>query len=155
MNQQRWDITFMKMAILMAERHSKDYTRVGALLAKESYPLSFGYNGIIRGYPDFDLKNREKKLVYTEHAERNALLNALRNHIDVRGATLYCTRFPCHECMKAIIQAGVKRIVYMEDKAYEEGHWSSSVGSSIDMALVCEVVLVPYSKEEIYASPLV
>lgn len=155
MNQQKWDITFLKMAVLMAERHSKDSTKVGALLARESYPLSFGYNGVIRGYPDFDLKDRDRKLVYTEHAERNALLNALRNHTDIKDATLYCTRFPCHECMKAIIQAGVKRIVYLENQDYEHGHWFCSVGFSKDMALVCEVTLIPYIQEDIYASPLV
>lgn len=153
MNQEKWDITFLKQALLVAERHSKDTTKVGALIARESYPLSFGYNGIIRGYPDFGLEDRTKKLTYTEHAEKNALFNALRNNINIVGSTMYCTRFPCHECTKAIIQSGIKRIVYIED--YGTDKWRESVEASLDMTRKCEIQLVSYAKDLIYASPTI
>lgn len=140
---------FLDMADMVACTHSKDpNTKVGAVIAKESYPLSFGYNGIIRGYPDAThiLENRDLKLIYTEHAERNAIYNAVRNNINIMGASIYVTHFPCHECMRAIIQSGLSRVVWYSNEEYLSGKWKKSVEHSMDMAKQCEVNVVVYHR---------
>jgi dCMP deaminase len=72
--------------------------------------VSVGYNGFPSGVHDHETRyaNRETKLMFVCHAERNALDNS---PVNVEGATLYCTLFPCNECVKSIIQRGIKRVV--------------------------------------------
>jgi dCMP deaminase len=72
--------------------------------------ISVGYNGFPAGVHDHVTRyaNRETKLMFVCHAERNALDNS---PVNVEGATLYCTLFPCNECVKSIIQRGIKRVV--------------------------------------------
>ena len=97
---------------------SKDpRTKVGAVLVNETKQvLSVGYNGFPRGV--FDMPNRYEdrptKLMFVAHAERNALDNCFT---DTRGSTLYVTLPPCNECVKSIIQKGVKRIVSLTSDA--------------------------------------
>lgn len=101
--------------------------RVGAVIVKEGRPLVNGYNGTPPGYSNgtdlFDpervwadedqrVEHREWSAQYEVHAEMNALLYAARKGISVEGATLYCTLQPCHNCLKHMLCAGVKRVVY-------------------------------------------
>lgn len=132
----KWHNTFIEMAFLVAENHSKDPSqKVGAIIVNDTYPLSFGYNGIIRGYPDKEeiLQDRDKKLIYAEHAERNAIYNACRNNINISQSTIYCTHPCCHECARAIIQSGIKSVGMVYNEEFLKGKWNSSIKSALDM----------------------
>lgn len=116
-----WDQYFMGIAILSAQRSKDEHTQVGACLVNDHNKiLSVGYNGMPTGCDDDDMPwEREgdplhTKYFYVCHAELNAILNYGGGSLD--GARVYVTLFPCNECAKAIIQAGIKRIVYDSDK---------------------------------------
>lgn len=116
-----WDEYFMGVAMLSGMRSKDPNTQVGAcIVSKENKILSMGYNGLPIGCSDDDFPwEREgdelnTKYLYTTHSELNAILNYRGGSLD--GATLYVTLFPCNECAKAIIQAGIKQIVYDCDK---------------------------------------
>ncbi len=117
-----WDEYFMGIALLSAQRSKDSNTQVGACIVNhENKILSLGYNGMPTGCCDDDMPwEREAespvdtKYMYVCHAELNAILNRSSGSLD--GAKLYVTLFPCNECAKAIIQSGIKEIVYMSDK---------------------------------------
>ena len=116
-----WDEYFMGLAALSALRSKDPNTQIGACIVNEDKRIiGIGYNGFPIGIHDKSLpwKNKDKdvnktKYPYVVHAELNAILNATR---PTKGATLYTCLFPCNECVKAIIQSGIKEIVYMLDK---------------------------------------
>lgn len=116
-----WDEYFMGIAILSAERSKDNNTQVGACIVNdENKILSLGYNGMPMGCND-DFMPWERdgnplntKYMYVCHAEMNAILNCPHGVLD--GAKVYVTLFPCNECAKAIIQSGIKEIVYLSDK---------------------------------------
>ena len=116
MNVQNWDKRFLKIAEEVS-RWSKDpSTKVGAVIVGDKHQIvSQGYNGFPRGFQDSleRLENKEVKYMYTIHAEANALYNALYNGVCVDGCTIYVHGLPCCvECAKAIVQSGIKRVVY-------------------------------------------
>ena len=116
-----WDEYFMGVALLTAERSKDPSTQVGACIVnKDKKIISTGYNGAPIGYDDDKYMNWERegdflntKYAYVCHAELNAILNSPS---PVTGCTIYVALFPCNECAKAIIQSGIKEIVYMSDK---------------------------------------
>lgn len=117
-----WDEYFMGVAILSAQRSKDPNTQVGACIVSEDKKIiGVGYNGFPRGCSDDDLpwaRNGDwsnTKYPYVCHAELNAILNT-NNSALLRGATLYVDLFPCNECAKAVIQSGIKRVVYLSDK---------------------------------------
>lgn len=106
-----WDIRLLDLAFHIREWSKDPSTKVGAVIANDDHQvLSLGYNGFPRGVRDLKSRydDRETKLLYVAHAERNALDNAF---MDVRGATLYSTLCPCNECAKSIIQRGIRKVV--------------------------------------------
>ena len=114
-----WDEYFMGVAKLAAHRSKDPSTQVGAcIVSPENIIISTGYNGMPQGCSDDDFPwNRdgeETKYPYVVHAELNAILNATGR--DLRGSRVYVALFPCNECAKAIIQSGVKEVVYLSDK---------------------------------------
>ena len=116
-----WDDYFMGVALLAAERSKDPNTQVGACIVDEHKRiLSTGYNGFPHGCSDDDFPwNRdesvgETKYQFVVHAELNAILNSRGKSL--AGSTLYVGLFPCNECAKAIIQAGVSEVVYLSDK---------------------------------------
>lgn len=116
-----WDNYFMGVALLAAKRSKDPNTQVGAcIVSKDKKILSIGYNGAPNGYNDDLLPWSNKgdfintKYAYICHAELNAILN--NNGLDLRGSTIYVDLFPCNECAKAIIQSGIKEVVYKSDK---------------------------------------
>ena len=115
-----WDEYFMGIALLSAQRSKDASTQVGACIVDENNKiLSLGYNGMPTGCADDcmpwgrDGEALDTKYMYVCHAELNAILNS---KIPPMGAILYVTLFPCNECAKAIIQSGIKELVYMSDK---------------------------------------
>ncbi len=133
-----WDEYFMGIALLSAQRSKDNSTQVGACIVNEQHKiLSLGYNGMPTGCNDDDMpwdragNPLDTKYLYVCHAELNAILNA--DIGSLRGATVYVTLFPCNECTKAIIQTGIKEIVYLDDKYHDT---DSTVASRrmLDMA---------------------
>ena len=114
-----WDEYFMGIAMLAAKRSKDPSTQVGCcIVSQENIIISTGYNGMPKGCSDdeypWDRVGEETKYPYVVHAELNAVLNA--NGRDLRGSKLYVALFPCNECAKAIIQSGVKEVLYLSDK---------------------------------------
>ena len=119
-----WDEYFMGIALLSAMRSKDNNSQVGAcIVSPENKILSLGYNGMPIGCNDDDMpweregEDLETKYMYVCHSELNAILNSPHN--DLTGARMYVTLFPCNECAKAIIQSGIKTVVYDCDK-YED-----------------------------------
>lgn len=116
-----WDEYFMALAKISGERSKDPNSQVGACIVDENNKIvSLGYNGAPIGYDDDKdmIWDREgeflnTKYAYVVHSEMNAILNANKS---VRGCKIYVTLFPCNECAKALIQAGIKEIVYLSDK---------------------------------------
>lgn len=116
-----WDEYFMGVAILSGMRSKDPNTQVGAcIVSQDNKILSMGYNGFPVGCSDDEFPwtregdPLENKYFYTTHSELNAILNYRGGSLE--GAKLYVSLFPCNECAKAIIQAGIKTIVYDSDK---------------------------------------
>ena len=116
-----WDEYFMGVAQLAAKRSKDPSTQVGCCVVDEQNRiLSTGYNGFPQGCSDDEFPwNRdeslgETKYAYVVHAELNAILN--NRGKSLAGAKLYVGLFPCHECAKAIIQAGIREVIYLSDK---------------------------------------
>ena len=114
-----WDEYFMGIAMLAAKRSKDPNTQVGAcIVSPENIIISTGYNGMPKGCSDdeypWEREGEQTKYPYVVHAELNAILNA--NGRDLRGSRLYVALFPCNECAKAIIQSGVKEVLYLSDK---------------------------------------
>lgn len=117
-----WDEYFMGVAYLAAQRSKDPNTQVGAcIVSNENKILSIGYNGFPMGcsddeFPwDRDGKGPEDcKYFYSTHSELNAILNYRGGSLE--GSKLYVTLFPCNECAKAIIQSGIRTLVYGCDK---------------------------------------
>ena len=120
-----WDEYFMGVAELSAMRSKDPHTQVGCCIVSPDHKiLSMGYNGFPRGCSDDDFPWKregpplENKYFYTTHSELNAILNYRGGSLE--GSSLYVTLVPCNECAKAIIQAGIKEIVYDSDKYENE-----------------------------------
>ena len=116
-----WDEYFMGIAMLSALRSKDPNTKVGACIVdKNNKVVSIGYNGMPCNLPEEELswnkgEGLDSKYLYVCHAEFNAILNT-RDGAALKGCTLYVTLFPCNECAKAVIQTGIKEIVYLDNK---------------------------------------
>lgn len=116
-----WDEYFMGVAMLAAKRSKDPNSQVGAcIVSQENKILSIGYNGFPKGCSDDEFPwEREgdtlnTKYAYVAHSELNAILNYRGGSLE--GTKLYVTLFPCNECAKACIQAGITEIIYDCDK---------------------------------------
>ena len=143
-----WDGFFMGIALLSAQRSKDSNTQVGAcIVSEENKILSVGYNGMPIGCSDDEMpwgkegEALDTKYPYVCHAELNAILNY--NGGSLKGAKLYTTLFPCNECAKAIIQSGIKEIVYLEDKYAT----TDSVKASKKMFDLVHISYKPYKME--------
>ena len=116
-----WDEYFMGIASLSALRSKDPNTKVGACIVDDDNKVvSIGYNGMPTGLDEDKLswnkgEGLDSKYLYVCHAEFNAILNT-RDGTALKGCTLYVTLFPCNECTKAIIQTGIKEVVYLDNK---------------------------------------
>ncbi len=116
-----WNQYFMGVAKLSAYRSKDPNTQVGAcIVTPDNKIVGVGYNGLPWGCEDaqFPWNVREgnmydTKYPYVVHAELNAILNSIQK---LHGCRIYVSLFPCHECVKAIIQSGIKEIIYEDDK---------------------------------------
>lgn len=119
-----WDEFFIGVAKLSAGRSKDPSTQVGAcIVSRDNRILSIGYNGAPNGFDDDKFPwnregkcNNETKYPYVCHAELNAILNYFGSRKDLVGSKIYVDLFPCNECAKVIIQAGISEVVYLSDK---------------------------------------
>ena len=114
-----WDEYFMGVAILAAKRSKDPNTQVGACIVdKNNVILTTGYNGFPKGCSDdefpWDREGEITKYPFVVHAELNAILNASGK--DLSGSRIYVALFPCNECAKAVIQSGIRTVIYADDK---------------------------------------
>lgn len=116
-----WDEYFMGIALLSGERSKDPNSQVGAcIVSQDNKILSMGYNGFPIGCSDDKISWEregdfaETKYPYVCHAELNAILNYTGTSLG--GSKAYVTLFPCNECAKAIIQSGIREVIYMSDK---------------------------------------
>lgn len=118
MDSKKWHNYFMDLARTTAKMSKDPSTQVGAVIVKDRRILSVGYNGAPRSFDDnkvpkvSDIDLFKNKNSYMVHAELNAILNYRGNLADFKDATLYVTVSPCNDCAKALIQLGIKEIIY-------------------------------------------
>lgn len=116
-----WDEYFMGIALLSARRSKDPSTQVGACIVNNRHKIvSVGYNGMPIGCSDDEFPwaregaPLETKYPYVCHAELNAILNNVGFNLE--GCSIYVPLFPCNECCKAIIQSGIREVIYICDK---------------------------------------
>lgn len=114
-----WDTYFMEITQMVASRSTCDRAFVGCVLVNKDHRIvSTGYNGSVAGNPhclDVGHTMRDGHCIATIHAEMNALLYCAREGIPVKGCIAYVTHFPCLNCTKALIQAGIVAVYYLYD----------------------------------------
>lgn len=127
-----WDEYFMGVAKLAGFRSKDPSTQVGCcIVSADNKILTIGYNGLPRGCSDDDFpwgrdneNELETKYPYVVHSELNAILNYGGGSL--RGSKLYVSLFPCNECAKAIIQAGISTVIYDDDKYHDASSTQAS-----------------------------
>lgn len=132
-----WEEYFMGIAQLSALRSKDPSTQVGACIANnDNKVVSIGYNGMPHGLNDDHMpwghgEGLDSKYLYVCHAEFNAILNS--NISNLKDTKIYVTLFPCNECTKAIIQTGIKEVIYLSDK-YADTVETMASKKMLDMA---------------------
>lgn len=114
-----WDTYFMQLATLAATRSTCDRLHVGCIVSRDNRALVTAYNGSLPGLPHCDdvghllseIEGRQS-CIRVVHAELNAVSQAARHGISICGCTAYITAFPCWACTRALVSAGIQRIVY-------------------------------------------
>lgn len=136
-----WNEYFMKLAETAAKRSKDPKSKVGACIMdpKDHRVVSLGYNGFPYGCSDDEFpwtkEGDDTKYLYVVHAELNAILSARR---DLTGCTLFVTYSPCNECMKAIIQSGIKTVVYRNE--YKPGDRINIASSKMAVAAGIQII---------------
>lgn len=137
-----WDKRFYELAKHVSSWSKDPSTKVGAVIVNDQKQvISIGYNGFPRNIFDSEARynDRATKHLFVVHAERNALDNAFT---DVIGCTMYVTHFPCNECMKSIVQRGIKRVVtpkpdntkeYVKDSAKMTATYTMLCEGNVDL----------------------
>ena len=113
-----WDEYFLKLAMLASERATCPRMHCGCVIVKNNHVLATGYNGSVAGQPhceDVGCLVENNHCIRTNHAEINALVQAANQGDSVEGSTIYITNLSCTTCAKAMIAAGVKRVVVFTD----------------------------------------
>lgn len=146
-----WDEYFMGVALLAAMRSKDPNTQVGSCIVSSSHKiLSIGYNGMPIGCSDDDFPWErdgdplQTKYPYVTHSELNAILNYRGGSLE--GATIYVSLFPCNECAKAIIQSGIRKVIYQCDK-YADSDSSIASRKLFDAAGVIYEQYTPTGRE--------
>lgn len=129
MERPEFDDIFMELAVNLAKRSHCIKRHVGAVLTKDTRIISIGYNGPPSGTHNCDEEWPEKGCERDSkggcslaiHAEQNALLYAVKNKTEVKGATLYVTLSPCLACARIIFTMGVEKVIYLKSYAEHKG----------------------------------
>lgn len=121
MNITKFDIAYLKMAKEWAKLSYCERKQVGALIVKDRMIISDGFNGTPSGFENKCEDEDGKTHWYVLHAEANAILKLASSTQSAKGATLYLTLSPCKECSKLVLQAGISRLVYINEYSDVEG----------------------------------
>ena len=119
--QEQFDKSYLRMALVWSANSYCKRRKVGAILVKDRMIISDGFNGTPSGFENICEDEEGKTKPYVLHAEANAISKVAKSGNDSSGATLYVTDAPCMECSKLIIQAGIKRVVYMTEYRVRDG----------------------------------
>jgi dCMP deaminase len=133
-----WDSYFMKIAFAVSERSTCDRAFVGCVLVLEKRILTTGFNGSPAGLPHCEEVGHlmvDGHCVRTIHAETNAIIQAALHGVSTKGSTCYVTHFPCINCTKALINAGITRLVYSNNYRVDENAMAFLKAAQIE---ICE-----------------
>jgi dCMP deaminase len=114
-----WDEYFMSICFLIASRSSCSRLKVGSVIVKDNRILAAGYNGFLAGAPHIS-RVRDNHEMATVHSEVNAITDCAKRGINVNDAKIYITHYPCINCFKTIVAAGIKEIIYHTDYKNDE-----------------------------------
>jgi dCMP deaminase len=142
-NKEKWDLRFLELARHFSTWSKDESTKVGCVIVNSNKTVvSSGYNGLPRGCRD-DVAvrlSRPEKYFWFEHAERNAIYNAAYEGISVRDCTAYTTLCPCMDCARAIVQAGIQRVVTPEpDKVKYSKLWEEHFPKTLELFKECGI----------------
>ena len=119
--EKKFDRSYLEMASVWARNSYCSRRQVGAILVKDRMIISDGYNGTPSGFENVCEDENGVTKPYVLHAEANAITKVAKSSNSSLGATLYVTASPCMECAKLIIQAGIRRVVYLEEYRITDG----------------------------------
>jgi len=134
----KWDNRFMELAQLIASWSKDKSTKVGCVVVGPDREIrTTGYNGLPRGANDNvpERDERPEKYFWYAHSESNALYNAVRMGVSVKGCTLYCTLLPCMNCALAIVQSGIVEVVVppLTGRWENDPQWTESHKRSLQL----------------------
>lgn len=132
----RYDKAYLRMAQTWAELSHCERKKVGALIVRDGRIISDGYNGTPAGFLNCCENQEGETHWYVLHAEANAILKVARSTNDCSGATLFITLSPCKDCSKLVLQAGIRRVVYMTE-------YKDTMGVDFLKSAGVEVVHIP------------
>lgn len=132
-----WNSYFMRLAKTAARRSKdKDHQVGSCIVDSNNNILSLGYNGMPNGTVDTPkIWDNDTKQLYVVHSELNAILNA---NCNLQNSIIYCTLFPCNECAKAIVQVGIKKVVYLRDFKPTQDNTKASVQILTNAGVIIE-----------------
>ena len=117
----RYDKAYLRMAQTWSELSHCSRKQVGAIIVKDGMIISDGYNGTPSGFDNCCENNAGETHWYVLHAEANAILKVAKSTHNCQGATLYLTLSPCKDCSKLVLQAGISRVVYINEYKDKSG----------------------------------
>ena len=132
LKQLKWDVHYMELAFMWARKSCDTSTRNGCIFVdpEDQTQLAAGYNGLPRGVEATEkrLNERPYKYYWFEHAERNAIDNAARVGVSLKGSTVYLTGYPCASCARGLVNVGTKRLVVPEMEVFAgRGDWKENL----------------------------
>ena len=154
----KWHRYFMRLCYAVAEKSQDNSTKVGAIIVGPDKEIrSTGFNGFPRGVSQFPIREcRPDKYSWTEHAERNAIYQAAMSGVSTKGCTMYVQWQPCADCARAIIQCGIKTVVFEKETTngksgdpVRDKMWSDSHKVSKQMFKEAKVEYLSISKSEL------
>ena len=116
-----WARRFIRLAHEVGTWSKDPSSKVGCVIVRDKRVLALGYNGFPVGHPDDkpSLADRDTKVALTVHAEMNAILNAAKEGVMLKGAEFYINRYPCLQCASAMVNTGAKKVHYLIDGDFE------------------------------------
>ena len=145
-----WDKYFVSMLYLVAMKSKDEKTQHSTIIVGPDNEIrSTGYNSFPRGINDFldERQERPEKYFWIEHGERNAIYNAARVGIPLKGCKAYVTGIPCMDCARAIVQSGIKEVVYHVLKPYDSKLWDEHCVRTIQLFDEAQVYCREYTGE--------
>lgn len=142
--QHEWDVYFLKLARLVSSKSKDLSTKCGCILVRDKAIVSTGYNGLCSGMDYSEEVNiRPYKYLVWEHAERNSIYLAAKNGTATNDCMAYITGPPCSDCARALIQAGIYRVVWPTKHNFifrmNDPVWKASCEAALNILAECRV----------------